>query len=403
MTTFAELRTRAARALSDPAYKTFTAVEIGDYINRGIVEVSRHAPQQFTEDVTLFEGQLTYPLRGGTGNLVANPSFEQGDQTMFDSAYNVLTPSTAPDLTAGWETAYSDIRVLFAKSALAKTGTCVGVIYIPANTASRYIYQNIPVNPDTTYVVSGWHWKGTAGGEGNIIQVHTLDAGLVNILSDVIRHDTTASLPTYMSGSYTTPADGTVKFLQVRLYAYSAGATNSQQSYGFENISVMEASDANLVAANSRELIEVKRVEVFTNDQTVNRSVEIIPPATAEMTVASEAGWEYWNSNLSIPYSVFAHLDTATRYLKVWGWAPYDRLVYDSQMTDLTGELEEAVIVYCRLEGLTALGMSRDLFSQWQTRSGNTDVSPASLMNAQSVAAEEWRRKMRSVQVLRGY
>ena len=402
MTTFAELKTRAARSLRDPSKVTFLDAELGDYINRGIAEVGRYAPQQFVEDIQLNEGQNTYQLRGGTGNLIANPSFEQGDETMFDSAYNVLTPSTAPDLTAGWQTTYSDIRVLFGKSAYAKSGTVVGIIYVPANTSQRSMYQDIPVNPGTTYYLSGWHWKGAAGGEGNVILVNTLDVNSAVILTDVIRHDTTAGTPQFMSGSYTTPVDGTVKYLQVKIVGYSAGAYSSEQSYGFEDIKLVESADANLVASNSRANIEVRRVEIFNSSYTPVLSVLNLTPNSSEYISSSEAGWDYWAGDLTIPVGTFNQLDTAINFLRVWGWAPYDRLTDDTQVTDLTNELEEAVLLFVRIEGLSALVMDRDLFTQWQTRSGNTDASPASIMNAQSLAQEEWRRRVRSLQVLRG-
>jgi hypothetical protein len=44
---------------------------------------------------------------------------------------------------------------------------------------------------------------------------------------------------------------------------------------------------------------------------------------------------------------------------------------------------------------------SRELFSQWQIRSNNTDVTPAALMNDLSLAQADWRRLSRSMTVLR--
>jgi hypothetical protein len=64
-------------------------------------------------------------------------------------------------------------------------------------------------------------------------------------------------------------------------------------------------------------------------------------------------------------------------------------------------ELETAMRSYCRVEALRRLIVERDLFTQWQTRSNNTDVSPAALMNGLAQAEESWRRTERRLTVLR--
>lgn len=394
MTTLAELKTQAAALLADPDLKTFNTTDLGYFINAGIAAVSRLAPQKFVEDVSLVDGTVTYPLRGENGNLVANPSFESGDETMFDGAYNEVGPGDA-ELTGGWEPSATQ-RVLFGTSVGSKSGTHVGIIILPAATSTKYMYQNIPVNPGTTYFVSGWHWKSVAGGESNVVQFHTLDPSLVIVTTDAVRHNTTASTPQFFSGTIAIPDDDTVGYIQVRITAFSAGAYASEQRYAFEEISVSEDATAG-VASNSRDAIEVRRVEVWTSAEEPARMVAQIGRGQGN----SEAGWDYWENLLRIPYRVLSALTVGTHYLKVWGYAPYDKLVSETQVTDLSFELEQAVMSYVRVEALSRLVFERDLFTQWQTRSGNTDVSPAALMNSLSLAREDWRRTSRAIMVLR--
>ena len=154
--------------------KTFSTTDLGYFINAGITEVGRIAPQRFHENVQLVDGEMDYRLRGDVGNLVANPSFESGDEALFSGIYQ--TVATGDDLLGGWDVGTtSPVRVLFPKNSYAKSGTHVGSIYLPAATATRRLTQNIPVNLDTTYIVSGWHWKGTAGGTSNVLIFNTLD------------------------------------------------------------------------------------------------------------------------------------------------------------------------------------------------------------------------------------
>jgi len=377
--------------------KTFSTTDLGYFINAGITEVSRIAPQRFHENVQLVDGAMDYRLRGDVGNLVANPSFESGDEALFSGVYQ--TVATGDDLLGGWDVGTtSPVRVLFPKNSYAKSGTHVGSIYLPAATATRRLTQNIPVNLDTTYIVSGWHWKGTAGGTGNVLIFNTLDANEVVVTQDAVRHDTTAGAPVYMSGSIIVPDDGTVAFIQVQLVAYAISNTTAQ-SFQFEDISVTEAGDGAGVSANSKDQIEIRRVEIWTlADGDVPAHLIYTLPRGGDN---SEAGWDYWDGSLHIPYRTLQVVDPATTYLRVWGYAPYDLLAYATQTADLSDEAEEAVLTYVRVEALSRLVLERDLFTQWQTRQGNTDVSPASLMNSLAMAREDWRRRARSLAVLR--
>lgn len=73
----------------------------------------------------------------------------------------------------------------------------------------------------------------------------------------------------------------------------------------------------------------------------------------------------------------------------------------DADVIPFTAGVEEALVLYCYIEALRRLIGNRALFTQWQTRSNNTDVTPAALMNDLNIAQEEWRRKARAILVLR--
>lgn len=148
--------------------------------------------------------------------------------------------------------------------------------------------------------------------------------------------------------------------------------------------------------------IEVQRVEVWDGSQTPHLPISFVDPIAAEYSTFSQGGWAVWGSTLSLPRGLALSLvgRAATYLIRVWGYAPYPTLG-GTDALPFSKELEEAVVAYSRVEGLQRLNASRDLFTQWQTRSGNTDMSPAGLMNALSQAQEDWRRTARAIAVLR--
>lgn len=399
MTTLAELKTQAASLLSDPDMQTFSSADLGYFINSGIAELSRLAPQRFVEDIPILAGTTTYPVHGGDGNLVANPSFEQGDETMFDGSYNTIAPGDE-ELTGGWSPS-TTLRALWSRSTNAKHGLYAGTLRPAAAVASHYLYQDIPVNPGTTYNVSGWHWKSVAGGRSNIVRFHTLDDSSVVVTTDAVRHDTTAGTPQQFSGSIEVPDDGTVAYIRVILLAFTESLNTSSEVFAFDSITVTEYGQGRLVATNSLDQIELVRVELWSQSYDPARFITTLSPIHQSPVSHSEAGWQYWGGELRIPYRIVSNLDEAVDYLKVWGYAPYDKLTSATQTTDLSFELEQALMKWVRMEGLEKLVFSRDLYTQWQTRSGNTDVSPASLMNSLSMARDDWRRVSRQLGVLR--
>lgn len=148
--------------------------------------------------------------------------------------------------------------------------------------------------------------------------------------------------------------------------------------------------------------IEPMRVEVW--DPTTEPESLIFPvnPAATEYG-NSDAGWSMWNGYLYLPTRVVRGLQgyESTYVIRVWGYAPYAKPVSDDDIIPVSQDAEQAIIKFTRVEGLELLNGNRDLFTQWQTRSGNTDVSPAGLMNQLSMARADWRQYSRAIQRLR--
>ena len=63
MTAYSTLQTYVARDLSDPNNGTFDVDAVKDFIQQGLAEIGRIAPQQFQEDLTPVDEQLEYLLR----------------------------------------------------------------------------------------------------------------------------------------------------------------------------------------------------------------------------------------------------------------------------------------------------------------------------------------------------
>jgi hypothetical protein len=138
--------------------------------------------------------------------------------------------------------------------------------------------------------------------------------------------------------------------------------------------------------------IELKRVEIWTVDP--YRAWRFIEPRSQHpMGLSySEAGWFVWGGNLSIP-TRWADLMTAGQHvLRVWGYGPWAPLSSDSDDVPFGDELTEAAIIYCRVQSLRRLSDDRTLFTQWQTRTNNTNMPTAALYTMLNQAEDEWRR-----------
>lgn len=145
--------------------------------------------------------------------------------------------------------------------------------------------------------------------------------------------------------------------------------------------------------------VEVVRVEVWDTSETPDRFRTRLRPAVLGFKDNSQNGWEVWGGTLYITNAHEAYLRAGTDVIKVKGYAPWIVPSADEDVITLSSELEQAVRDYARIAALERLTFDRDLFSQWQTRSNNTDVSPAGLMNALSQAQDAWRRKSRAISI----
>jgi hypothetical protein len=401
MTTFAELKSSLSRALFDVDAGVFEDDDLGDFLNTAIAEISRVAPQTFEEDIPAVDGQLTYVLHGGTGNLISNPSFEEGDESILNTATLVaVAAADSSDLTHGW-TLDQDASLGFVRSvSLRKTGLYVGALKPDAGDTNVKLYQDIPVNPDTVYVFSGWHAKLVTGGLAARIRLDTLDASSVVVDTGVFTHDTTSPTMVPAATSIAVPDDGSVAYIRVNLMAAGVQPATRQTFY-FEDISLIEQSDSRLVATTARTEIEVAKVEIWDGSTDPESYIYTIPSAGSAPLNSSEGGWTVWRGMLRVPTWVESQVDATTQFYRIWGYAPYDRLTSASQVTDLSDELEFAAIERARIEGVKRLIQNRMLFTQWQTRSNNTDITPAGLMNDLSLSEESWRRQKREMTVLR--
>ncbi len=148
--------------------------------------------------------------------------------------------------------------------------------------------------------------------------------------------------------------------------------------------------------------IELMRVEIWDPTQTPDAHVAAVPHA-AEGGFVNDTGWSMWGGELTLPTSVVKGVVgyEADYVIRVYGYSPYVAPSADADVIAVSKELEQAMLDYCWLEALKMLLASRNLFTQWQTRSGNSDMSPAGLMNEKNVAADDWRRKSRAIGRLR--
>lgn len=147
--------------------------------------------------------------------------------------------------------------------------------------------------------------------------------------------------------------------------------------------------------------IDVVAVEVWDASTTPDTRRFIVNPWAAEYSRDSQAGWRNWGGKLELPTRVVTNIVTASDLIRVWGYRPYPKLVNDTDVVPVGNDLEEALRQYVLVEALRRLIGSRVLFTQWQTRSNNSDVTPASLMNEFTVALNEWRAKSRAIAVIR--
>lgn len=139
--------------------------------------------------------------------------------------------------------------------------------------------------------------------------------------------------------------------------------------------------------------IEVVRVELWDGSTTPATPLAVLPAASGGRENDSQSGWVNWGGNLIIPRRIWSSVDghEDDYYYRVWGYCPYAQLSADEDVFDGSDELKWAVVTYSQLVALRRLVAERELFTQWQTRSGNTDITPAGLMGDYARMREEWR------------
>lgn len=148
--------------------------------------------------------------------------------------------------------------------------------------------------------------------------------------------------------------------------------------------------------------IEVMRVEVWDPTQTPDAMIYAVQPAGNEWS-PNDSGWSNWGGTLYLPTRIVRGLQghEAEYIIRVWGYAPYETPATDADVLPLSQAAEQGVVKFARVEGLELLLADRDLFSQWQTRSGNSDISPAGLMNQLSGARADWDKYSKRILQLR--
>lgn len=146
--------------------------------------------------------------------------------------------------------------------------------------------------------------------------------------------------------------------------------------------------------------IELSRVEVWDITFTPDRFVTVLVPSSGEHVDESSTGWRVWNGSLYLSNGQEDWIDPAIHLIRVWGWAPYP-VVSGSTAMPVSTELEWAVRLRARLLGLYSLLASRNVYSQWQGQSNNTDITPANIMSQIAQSEDEWRRRSRAITILR--
>lgn len=146
--------------------------------------------------------------------------------------------------------------------------------------------------------------------------------------------------------------------------------------------------------------IEVRRVEVWDTSTTPNTLVGLLRPASGEYSRSSQTGWEVWDGTLYLTNAQEEGIDPDVHVLRVQGYRPYPRATASVDI-HLSTEREYALRDLCRVRALEMLTNSRELYSQWQSASHNTDVSLAALANMLNIARDNWRRQARALAVPR--
>lgn len=134
MTTFLELKTGLAADLRDTSTtQAFGDDELGDLINAALYEVGVLAPLQYTENLTVTDALLVYPLRAAVF-AVPSPEIhltrvEVWDTSVYPSAFvRRLNPAASEYVNqsdAGWRVWNGSLEITNAMEAALTVGTHV--------------------------------------------------------------------------------------------------------------------------------------------------------------------------------------------------------------------------------------------------------------------------------------
>lgn len=184
------------------------------------------------------------------GNLLKNGSFEFGSASIL--AGYVYQP-TEDDLL-GWTRRNSGESVFYSISVNARTGSRIFTMKGNGSTANPGVYQNVPVVAGRRYRLSAWSWKGAAGGVTPKLRVTTFDETMTPVVYDVINlAGPTTTTPTFVSGSYLVPTDGSVSYLRVEFLAN--GTPADTEVFAWDDVVLMELPD-NVVGGGGDVLID---------------------------------------------------------------------------------------------------------------------------------------------------
>jgi hypothetical protein len=145
--------------------------------------------------------------------------------------------------------------------------------------------------------------------------------------------------------------------------------------------------------------IEVARVELWDGSTTPSTRLAVLPSAASGYVNDSETGWSNWGGTLHIPRRIWSIVDghEADYLYRVWGYSPYAAMTSDSDVFEGSEELKWAVVRFAQREAVRRLMNERDLFTQWQTRSGNTDITPGGLASDYNRLTDELRMMKREL------
>lgn len=148
--------------------------------------------------------------------------------------------------------------------------------------------------------------------------------------------------------------------------------------------------------------IEVMTVEIWDPTTTPESLIYAVQSAGSEWSPA-DSGWYVWQGTLYLPTRVVRGLEgfETTYVIRVKGYAPYATPTSDDDVVPVSQAVEQGVVKFARLEGLELLLADRDLFTQWQARSGNSDISQAGFMNQLSAARADWDKYSKRILQLR--